>query len=111
MTIQSVLQEKKAWFALQARVKALPKDYIIVYKEMQKYLFKIGGADFEGLIELFEESAAAGRDVLEVTGRDVAAFCDDLAKSGPYYQYLLDAQEKANLKAVEATAKYYEKSK
>jgi DNA-binding ferritin-like protein (Dps family) len=54
---------------------------------MQNYLFKVGpvelndGTDLlSGIIDLFEEGAALGKGVLEVTGSDVAAFCDDLIK-------------------------------
>ena len=38
-----------------------------------------------GLIDLFEEGAANGKSVLEVTGEDVAAFVDDLLKSTRTY--------------------------
>lgn len=95
MVIQNILQEKREWKALQQRAKALPADYYVVYKEMQKYLFKVGGADFESLVELFEQAVADGRDVLEVTGEDVAAFCDELAKSGPYYDYIQEQLAKS----------------
>ena len=33
------------------------------------------------LIELFEAGAADGKHVLEITGEDVAAFCDELLAS------------------------------
>jgi DNA-binding ferritin-like protein (Dps family) len=33
------------------------------------------------LLELFEESAADGKGVLEITGEDVAAFCDELLRN------------------------------
>ena len=33
-----------------------------------------------GIVDLFEEGAALVKGVLEVTGSDVAAFCDDLIK-------------------------------
>jgi len=91
VTIQDAIEGKKKWQAKwrahMARVKALPEDYQIVYKEIQNYLFKVGpveltdGTDLlSGIIDLFEESAALGKGVLEVTGSDVAAFCDDLIK-------------------------------
>jgi len=38
-----------------------------------------------GIIDLFEEGAAFGKGVLEVTGSDVAAFCDDLIKDSKTY--------------------------
>ncbi|MPM78645.1 hypothetical protein SDC9_125656 [bioreactor metagenome] len=37
------------------------------------------------LIELFESGAAEGRHVLEITGYDVAAFCDELLRSASTY--------------------------
>ena len=91
MGIQDVIEGKRQWRAHMARVKALPPDYRIVYKEMQRYLFKVGSVDLPdgpllpGIVDFFEEGAAAGRGVLELTGDDVAAFCDDLIKDSPTY--------------------------
>ncbi|MFE0022802.1 DUF1048 domain-containing protein [Amycolatopsis sp. NPDC059021] len=91
MGIRDIVEGKREWRAHLARVKALPPDYQIVYKEMQKYLFKIGPVDlFEGnllsrIVEFFEEGAAAGRGVIELIGADVAAFCDDLVKDSRTY--------------------------
>ncbi|MFI6485907.1 DUF1048 domain-containing protein [Nonomuraea sp. NPDC050663] len=84
MGIQDIIEGKKQWRAHMARVKALPPDYQIVYKEMQKYFFKVGpvgladGRLLTGLVDFFEEGAASGKGVLELLGNDVAAFCDDL---------------------------------
>jgi DNA-binding ferritin-like protein (Dps family) len=92
MSIQDIIEGKKKWRAHVARVKALPKDYQIVYKEIQKYLFKVGPVELaeetgllSGIVDLFEEGAALGKGVLEVTGSDVAAFCDDLIKDSKTY--------------------------
>lgn len=38
-----------------------------------------------GIIDLFEEGAVLGKGVFEVTGSDVAAFCDDLIKDTKTY--------------------------
>jgi DNA-binding ferritin-like protein (Dps family) len=38
-----------------------------------------------GIVDLFEDGAVAGKGVLEVTGRDVAAFCDDLIRGSRTY--------------------------
>jgi len=82
--IQDIIEGKKQWRAHMARVKALPPDYQIVYKEIQRYLFKIGaGRLLSGIVDFFEEGAAAGKGVLELIGNDVAAFCDDLVKDSP----------------------------
>lgn len=85
MGIQDIIEEKKGWREHMARVKTLPRDYQVVYKEIQKYFFKAGPVEFSetkdllsGIVDLFEEGAAAGKSVLEVTGNDVAAFCDEL---------------------------------
>ncbi|MEU5957401.1 DUF1048 domain-containing protein [Streptomyces sp. NPDC047525] len=91
MGIQDIIEGKKQWRAHLARVKALPPDYQIVYKEMQKYLFKVGPVDLPdggllpGILDFFEEGVAAGKGVLELTGTDVAAFCDDLIKDTRTY--------------------------
>ena len=103
MSVQDIIEGKKAWRAHMARVKALPRDYQIVYKEIQNYLFKSipvdvsdGAGLFAGILDLFEEGAASGKGVLEVTGTDVAAFCDDLVKSSKTYTDLY--QESFNQK-------------
>ncbi|MEV1092386.1 DUF1048 domain-containing protein [Streptomyces microflavus] len=91
MSIQDIIEGKKQWRAHMARVKALPPDYQIVYKEMQKYLFKVGPIDLPdgpllpGIVDFFEEGVATGKGVLELIGTDVAAFCDDLIKDSPTY--------------------------
>ncbi|WP_030340379.1 DUF1048 domain-containing protein [Streptomyces sp. NRRL S-1022] len=91
MSIQDIIEGKKQWRAHMARVKALPPDYQIVYKEMQKYLFKVGpvslsdGPLLPGIVDFFEEGVAASKGVLELIGTDVAAFCDDLIKDSPTY--------------------------
>jgi len=92
MKIKEIIEGKRKWRAHMARVKALPQDYQIVYKEIQKYLFKVGpveltdGIDLlSGIVDLFEEGVAFEKGVLEVTGKDVAAFCDDLIKDSKTY--------------------------
>ncbi|MET9550371.1 DUF1048 domain-containing protein [Streptomyces sp. NPDC006627] len=65
--------------------------YRIAYKEMQKYLCKVGPIDLTdgpllpGVVDFFEEGVAAGKGVLELTGADVAAFCDGLIKDSRTY--------------------------
>ena len=84
MGIQDVIEGKRLWRAHMARVKALPADYQIVYKEIQRYLFKVGpielpdGRLLSGIVDFFEEGVAASKGILELVGNDVAAFCDDL---------------------------------
>lgn len=87
MGIRDIIDGKKKWRAHMARVKALPPDYQIVYKEIQKYLFKVGPSEvvvghlLSGIVDFFEEGAVAGKGVLELIGNDVAAFCDGLVNA------------------------------
>ena len=91
MGIQDIIEGKKQWRAHLARIKALPPDYQIVYREIQKYLFKVGPTDLtegnllSGIVDFFEEGVDAGKGVLELIGPDVAAFCDDLIKDSRTY--------------------------
>ncbi len=81
MKLKQIIEEKKEWYALQNAVKKLPKDYGIVYKEIQRYFFKIGVSDLQVLGELlaiFEDGVKHNQAVLDVTGNDVAAFSDSL---------------------------------
>jgi len=86
VSIQDIIEGKRRWRAHMARVKAFPPDYQVVYKEIQRYLFKVGPCDLPdgrlltGIVDFFEEGVADGRGVLELIGDDVAAFCDDLVK-------------------------------
>ena len=99
MGIQDIIEGKKQWRAQwrahMARVKALPRDYQIVYREMQKYLFKVGPVDLSGgrllpgIVDFFEEGVAAGKGVRQLIGTDVAAFCDDLIKDSHTYADIL----------------------
>ncbi|MEV4804322.1 DUF1048 domain-containing protein [Nonomuraea sp. NPDC049421] len=86
MGVRDLIEGKKQWRAHMARVKALPADYEIVYREIQKYYFKVGPIDLlngsllADLLDFFEEGVADGKGVLGLIGEDVAAFADDLIK-------------------------------
>ena len=116
MRIRDIIEGKKKWREHVARVKALPQDYQIVYKELQKYLFKVGPVELTegtglltGIIDLFEEGAALGKGVLEVTGSDVAAFCDDLIKDSKTYADIY--QESVNKQVNKAMKKVTDRTK
>ena len=83
------LDDKREWRAMEARAKALPSEYRNAYKAIQKYMWTAGGGPtnwkdssriFNGILDLFEEGAAEGKKITDLTGEDVAAFCDDLVK-------------------------------
>ncbi|OKP90399.1 hypothetical protein A3844_05780 [Paenibacillus helianthi] len=116
MNIRDIIEGKKEWRAHVARVKALPKDYQIVYKEIQRYYFKVGPVELtedtgllSGIVDLFEEGAALGKGVLQVTGNDVAAFCDDLIKDSKTYADIY--QEPADQEVNKAMKKWTDKIK
>lgn len=85
---QRVAREKREFRQMQARAKALPQDYAYVYQKIQTYMWSSSGGDgmdmmpiLADLLDLFETGAAEGKPVLEVTGEDVAAFCDELLRN------------------------------
>lgn len=107
MSIRDMIEGRKEWKAHMARVKSLPQDYQFVYKELQKYLFKVGPVELgegtellSGIVDLFRRGAASGKGVLEVTGNDVAAFCDELIKDSQTYEDLY--QEAVDQKVAKA---------
>jgi DNA-binding ferritin-like protein (Dps family) len=88
--IKKILDDKKEYKEMMARVEALPDDYSEVYKKICNYMWRFSsgsGMDMlriqYDLIDLFEAGVADGKDVLEVTGTDVTTFANgliDLAK-------------------------------
>ncbi|MDV7767476.1 DUF1048 domain-containing protein [Peribacillus sp. CSMR9] len=83
--IKKILDDKKEYKEMMARVEALPDNYPEAYKKICNYMW--GFASGSGmdmlriqydLIDLFEDGAADGKDVLEVTGEDVTAFANGL---------------------------------
>ncbi len=85
---EKIIGDKKEYKQQMARVKALPEDYQFVYKKIQEYMWKFASGDGYDilkiqydLIDLFEAGAAEGKQVLEITGEDVAAFCDELLRT------------------------------
>ncbi len=82
------LDDKREWKAMEARSKSLPTEYRNAFNAIKKYLWTAGGPSdwkdssriFGGILDLFEEGAAEGKKVTDLTGKDVAAFCDELVK-------------------------------
>jgi DNA-binding ferritin-like protein (Dps family) len=89
---KKVLRDKKEYMQQKARVKALPEDYQFVFEKIQSYMWNFAAGDgydmlkiqYE-LIDLFEAGAAEGKQVLEITGEDVAEFCDELLRNAKTY--------------------------
>jgi len=91
-----LIGDRKEWKRMEARANALPRDYRIVYGEMKSYMWRFTAGDGMDIVAVladvladFESAAADGNPVLEVTGDDVAAYCDArLAGAEPYAPYL-----------------------
>ncbi|NLI53162.1 MAG: DUF1048 domain-containing protein [Clostridiales bacterium] len=90
--IKKMIESKREYKQQMARVKALPEDYQYVFKKIQEHMWMFAaGSGYDmmkihyDLIELFETGAAEGKRVLEITGEDVAAFCDELLRSANTY--------------------------
>lgn len=90
--IKKMIASKREYKQQMARVEALPKDYQYVFKKIQSHMWMFAaGSGYDmmkihyDLIELFEAGAADGKHVLEITGEDVASFCDELLRSARTY--------------------------
>ncbi len=88
LNLKRIAREKREFNQKQERAKALPEDYRYVYHQIQHYMWGHSGGSgmdmlpiFADLLDLFETGAAEGKRVLEVTGEDVAAFCDELLRN------------------------------
>lgn len=85
LNLKKIMEQKREYRQQMERVKALPEDYQYVFKKIQQQMWQFvagDGVDMMelqvNLLDLFEEGAAHGKTVLEITGPDVAAFVDAL---------------------------------
>lgn len=98
---KKIIGDKKEYKMMMARVAAMPKDYQFVFKKIQNYMFSRAGGDGMDmlqvqydLIDLFETGVADSKKVLEITGTDVADFCDELLRNTR--TWTTDGHEKLN---------------
>lgn len=68
--------------AFELRIQKLPADYQEAWKKINAYLWPYGSFTgrnlmpiLDGVLGLFEESAAEGQSVQEVLGEDIKGFC------------------------------------
>jgi DNA-binding ferritin-like protein (Dps family) len=92
LNLPKMIKSKREYKKQMVRVEAMPEDYRFVFKKIQSHMWMFAaGSGYDmakihyELIELFEEGAANGKHVLEITGRDVAGFCDELLKGARTY--------------------------
>ena len=96
--INKLIGDKREYKEQMARVAALPEDYRFVYEKIQNYMWSFAagsGMDMlrtqYELIDLFEEGVAENKHVRDITGEDVAGFCDDLIRGNKLW---IDSQRK-----------------
>jgi DNA-binding ferritin-like protein (Dps family) len=82
-TLKLWKQEKIDYKVYKKRIQALPKDYQIVFKEIEAYMWNFASGDGRGMmsvltdiLELFESGAQRGKNVLSTVGDDISDFCD-----------------------------------
>jgi DNA-binding ferritin-like protein (Dps family) len=83
------IKAKKQYRENEKRAKRLPKEYSDAYKEIKSYLWNTGMLTIEPLVplvDMFEEAAASGKHVTEITGPDVAGFADELLRGEHSYK-------------------------
>ncbi len=92
LNIKKIIKSKREYKQQMSRVEALPADYQYVFKKIQGHMWMFAaGSGYDmmkihyDLIELFETGAADGKHVLDITGDDVAAFCDELLRNASTY--------------------------
>lgn len=90
--IKKLVGDKREYRRMMARVDRLPEEYRYVFRRIQKYMWNYAAGDGMDmlqvqydLIDLFEAGAARGQGVLEITGEDVADFCDGLLQNARTY--------------------------
>jgi DNA-binding ferritin-like protein (Dps family) len=98
--IKKIRDEKRAFRAYRRRVEALPKEYRVIFSEIEAYFWNFamdGMIDvLSDIVTLFETGAAEGKRVSEITGEDVLGFCDGLLQEWMSRTWTGQLREKFN---------------
>lgn len=93
--IDKMIGDKKRWHQYKARVEALPENYRIAVKAIQRYSYYFGGGDGEGgmrmledLADLFEQAAADGTGIREIVGENPDEFAKEFFANYPEGQWI-----------------------
>ena len=86
-TLKLWKQEKIDYKVYKKRIHTLPKDYQIVFKEIEAFMWNFALGSGRGMmsvltdiLELFESGAQGGKNVFSIVGEDVSDFCDGILK-------------------------------
>ena len=92
LNLTNMVHRPREYRQQRATGPALPPPARYVFKKIQERMWMFAaGAGYDmmkihaDLLELFESGAADGKRVLEITGEDVAAFCDELLRGARTY--------------------------
>lgn len=108
------LEDKREYKQMMKRVDLLPKDYKFAFKQIQKYIYTVGGCSgdikmftniniFIDLLDLFEISSIDGRSITEVIGNDISKFTDEFISA--YTTNSETIREKLNKEIMEKLSK------
>ena len=99
--IKKVIGEKGQWREFKARGRQLPPSYRAALDAFFRYLtyFGTGGdstAVYGDLVDLFEQSVAAGTPIRDVVGEDPVEFIETLVANYPKGQWIIRERERLN---------------
>ncbi|OYO03978.1 DUF1048 domain-containing protein [Enemella evansiae] len=90
------LEDKKRWWAIQERIKALPESHRTAAKGLERYLTYRGGITrgdelvtmLDDLAQLFEEAAANGTPIRDIVGADPVDFAEEFLNNYSESQWI-----------------------
>jgi DNA-binding ferritin-like protein (Dps family) len=94
------LDEKKRWRQYKARQRRLPANYRTAVEGIERYLMYFGRGEagltsmYEDLIDLFEQSAAAGTPIRDIVGEDPVEFVETFVQNYPDGQWRIREQNR-----------------
>jgi DNA-binding ferritin-like protein (Dps family) len=97
--VSKVIGEKGQWREYKARVRQLPASYRTAVDALERYLKYFGtggggGAIYEDLVDLFEQSAANGTPIREIVGEDPVEFIEAFVRNYPKGQWIIRERER-----------------
>src|SRR6266540_3002465 len=97
--ISKVIGEKGQWREYKARVRQLLASYCTAVEALERYLKYLGtggggGAIYEDLVDLFEQSAANGIPICEIVGEDPVEFIEAFVRNYPKGQWIIRERER-----------------
>jgi DNA-binding ferritin-like protein (Dps family) len=95
------IEQKRRYRQYKARVERLPASYRTAIEALQRYSYYFGHGTAEGglsmlddLADLFEQGAANGTPVREITGEDPVEFAEAFLRNYPEGQWIIRERER-----------------